>query len=360
MRVPGSHFNIEVLPCEIRMQLIRQAGEQETSFPSGAGRSVGTFMLSLDCEGKWGLVDCLSRRHQQLFTTGHLEASYRKVASLLRRYGIDATFAFTSAFALTPAEFKRLRPALEDFRRMGAEPWIGRALAAIEQDRGQGWFAPACFDAVCEPGCHEIGSHGFSHIPWRAPYATPAVLDAELALCRSIPAFSVPSVATFVFPRNQVAHSELLAARGFLAYRAEPRSTSRAANLAGEFNLLSRSEEWQPSGSAPLPLPAGFFLNWRHGLRRAVPAALTVSRWKHMLRHAGAHGGIVHAWTHPENFIDGDAMFPMFEEILRFVADEREAGRLQVLTSREFTALNPSDARLSSPRDLRRSELRTG
>jgi peptidoglycan/xylan/chitin deacetylase (PgdA/CDA1 family) len=328
------------LLCEICMQSIRQAGEDETSSRSGAGGRVGTFMLSLDCEGKWGLVDCLAPRHKQLFTTGHLDASYRKVTSLLRKYSIEATFAFTSAFTLTPAEFDRLRPALEDFRRIGADPWIGRALAEIEQDQGQGWFAPACFDAVCEPGGHEIGSHGFSHIPWREPYATPAVIDAELALCRSIPAFSGPSVATFVFPRNQVAHLELLAAHGFLGYRSASPPASRAAKLASEFNLLSRSEKWQPSGRTPLPLPAGFFLNWRHGLRRSVPAALTVSRWKHMLRHAGTHGGIVHGWTHPENFIDGDGMFQMFEEILRSVADEREAGRLQVLTNREFMSLN--------------------
>jgi hypothetical protein len=46
----------------------------------------------------------------------------------------------------------------------------------------------------------------------------------------------------------------------------------------------------------------------------------------------------VHAWTHPENFVDGHEMFEMLEEILRFAAEEREAGRLQVLTNTQFVA----------------------
>ncbi|WP_141509870.1 polysaccharide deacetylase family protein [Ramlibacter sp. WS9] len=298
-------------------------------------------MLSFDCEGKWGLTDCLTERHQQLYTTSNLEAIYWRLTSLLRKYGIDATFAFTAAFSLTAERFDRLRPEMEELRTR-AQPWIGRALAAIEKDKGQGWFGPYCFDMVREPGCHEIASHGFSHLPWRASYATRAALDAELAMCRRVPAFSDGSVSTFVFPRNQVAHQDLLAEHGFTAYREKRTFSSRAANLASEFNLLSPSEDfnWNENWNdkIPIALPAGRFLNWRHGLRRSVPAAVTVRRWQNMLRDAASGGGIVHAWTHPENFVDGHDMFQMLEEILRFVADEREAGRLHVLTNTQFVA----------------------
>ncbi|MES2999252.1 MAG: glycosyltransferase [Pseudomonadota bacterium] len=337
------------------MERAAQAVVENVPSPAGAFGPAGVFMLSFDCEGKWGLVDCLTPRHAQLFTTQNLEDAYRRITSLLHEYGIEATFAFTAAFTLTKDRFDRLRPALRHPDRR-ATPWIERAVAAIDEDDGRGWFAPACFDMVREPGVHEIASHGFSHLPWRAPYATRADLDTELAMCRGVPAFSDPSVRTFVFPRNQVAHQELLPARGFLAYREAPPARSRAANFAGEFNLLSASERFNVRGGANVTaLPAGHFLNWRHGLRRCVPVPVTVHRWKNMLRDAAAGGGLVHAWTHPENFVDGHDMFRMLEEILRFVADEREAGRLRILTNTQFVArteerspLAPPSARASS------------
>lgn len=292
-------------------------------------------MLSFDCEGKWGMADSLSPRHRQLYTTANLEATYRTLTALLRKYEIESTFAFTSAFCLTPDRFDRLRPDIEPLRA-DAGAWFGPALEAIESECGEGWFAPACFDAVAGQGGHEIGSHGFSHLPWHAPYATRAVLDAELELCRSIPAFSADAVRTFVFPRNQVAHLDLLLAHGFRAYRTARPSSGRLANFANEFNLHSRSEGAASRGGALMVIPAGYFLNWRYGLRRGVPAALTVRRWKNIISDAARSGGIVHAWTHPENFLDGHDMFPMLEEIVRFAAEEREAGRLEVLTNSQY------------------------
>jgi len=326
--------NLRVAPSGTQ---VPTATAGSTAGREGLRTMSGTFMLSFDCEGKWGIVDCLSRRHYELYTSANLEATYQRLTRLLQAYGIQATFAFTTAFSLTAERFNRLMPGPED---LGAawQAWTGRALAAQEEDGGEGWFAPACFDAVREQDCHEIASHGFSHIPWQATYATRAVLDAELALCRQVPAFSADAVKTFVFPRNQVAHTDLLAARGFTGYRDARACASRVGNFASEFNLLSRSERFESDLRNPTPVPAGYFLNWRHGLRRCVPAALTVRRWKHLLRHAADTGGVVHAWTHPENFVDGHAMFPMLEKILRFVADERESGRLQVVTSTQFIA----------------------
>jgi peptidoglycan/xylan/chitin deacetylase (PgdA/CDA1 family) len=294
--------------------------------------SPATFLLSFDCEGKWGLVDCLSARHHELFTSERLHATYSQLAELLREHRIDATFAFTSAFCMTPEAFSTLRP---DVERLGAPQWSGRALQAIDRDAGDGWFAPACLDEVREGGAHEIASHGFSHLPWQSSFADRDILAAELALCRSVPDFARDKVRTFVFPRNQVAHPDLLLAHGFHAYR-KARASSRLVNLASEFDWRTRSEEIEGRPGPLAEVPAGHFLNWRHGLRRGVPLALTVRRWQNMIRHATASGGLVHAWTHPENFLDGHEMFRMLGDILRFVAAERDAGRLRVLTMSSY------------------------
>jgi peptidoglycan/xylan/chitin deacetylase (PgdA/CDA1 family) len=296
--------------------------------------SQATFLLSFDCEGKWGLVDCLSPRHRELFTSARLLATYVRLAALLREYRIDATFAFTAAFCMAPQAFARLRPEVE---RTGARQWTGRALEAIDRDGHEGWLAPECFEAVRRDEGHEIASHGFSHLPWHSDFATREILDAELGLCRSVPAFTADKVGTFVFPRNQVAHPELLLAHGFRAYR-KARVSSRLLNLASEFNLRARCEAIGVDRGPLVKVPAGYFLNWRHGLRRGVPAAVTVRRWKNIIRDAANTGGVVHAWTHPENFLDGDDMFAMLEGILRFVAAQRDAGRLGVLTMNGYAA----------------------
>jgi peptidoglycan/xylan/chitin deacetylase (PgdA/CDA1 family) len=306
-----------------------------TRFSGGAPARPGTLMLSFDSEGKWGLADCLTDRHDRLYTTQNLETAYGRLTGLLEKYRIEATFAFTAAFTLTADEFEALTPDLAELIAEAA-PWITSALAGIRKPGSEGWFGSECFDKVRHAGCHEIASHGFSHLPWKAPYASRAALDAELTMCRKVAAFSRDAVTTFVFPRNQIAHLDLLTAHGFLAYRESRSSHSRAANLASEFNMLSRSEAYDASDEVPVPVPAGRFLNWRHGLRRCVPAAVTVRRWQNMLRESARSGGIVHAWTHPENFMDGKGMFPMLEEILRFAADERDAGRLQIMTIADF------------------------
>jgi peptidoglycan/xylan/chitin deacetylase (PgdA/CDA1 family) len=298
----------------------------------------GTLLLTFDCEGKWGVVDRLAPHHRECYTSRALEAAYRGVLSLLERYEIDATFAFTAAFTMNPARFRQLGPELE---RSGAAAtsWMAHAMVEIERENGDGWFAPACFSAVQQAGDHEIASHGFSHIPWRASYVSREVAAAELGLTRMVTGFDSPGIETFVYPRNQLAHQDLLPAYGFRIFRAARPSLGRPANLMRELNVFSPSETLGRLDVWPVEVPAGYYLNWRRGLRRCIPLAVTVRRWKHLLRHAARTGGIVHAWTHPEDFVDGHAMFTLLETILRFTADEREAGRLRVMTCRELVRL---------------------
>lgn len=294
----------------------------------------GTVLLTFDCEGKWGVADKLDPHYRHCLTSRALDATYRDVLGLLRKYRMRATFAFSAAFAVSRSDFAQLLPAIE---RHGAAdgPWMRNALAQIRNDDGDGWFGPDCFQAVRQDDVHEIASHGFSHLPWGASYATRDVVDAELALVRTVPGFSSRCVETFVYPRNQVAHTDILPSHGFRSFRDGRHSFGRAANLLRELNLVAPSEK--PRRVAPdlAALPAGHFLNWRYGARRAIPIAVTVERWKHMLRHASRNHGVVHAWTHPENFVDGESMFPLLERILRVIAEEREAGRLLVVTCRE-------------------------
>lgn len=307
----------------------------------------GTLLLTFDCEGKWGVVDRLGPRYD-CYTTPNLEAAYMRVLALLRKYRMGATFAFTAAFSMGGPEFARLRPQLDGWA-VGSSPWMRGALAGIDRDGGNGWFAPACLQAVSDAGMHEIASHGFSHLPWGEPWATREVVDSELALVRQVPGFGAGGVETFIYPRNQVAHTDLLPLHGFNIYRAGRRSYGRPANLMRELNLFTASDRFEPGDGLPITVPAGYFLNWRLGLRRCIPVAWTARRWEHMLRHAALTGGVVHAWTHPENFVDGHSMYRLLEKILRFAARERDAGRLRIETCGELVRRLPPAQRLPTP-----------
>ena len=58
-----------------------------------------TFILSLDCEGKWGVADHLDAQTHRSLADARLRAAYRDILAALDRYDIAATFAFVGLFA---------------------------------------------------------------------------------------------------------------------------------------------------------------------------------------------------------------------------------------------------------------------
>ena len=62
-------------------------------------------------------------------------------------------------------------------------------------------------------------------------------------------------------------------------------------------------------------IPAGFFFNWRFGLRRIVPPAVTELRWRNLLNRCAREGGVVHLWLHPHNLITGPGTAPVLSSV---------------------------------------------
>jgi hypothetical protein len=136
---------------------------------------------------------------------------------------------------------------------------------------------------------------------------------------------------TFVYPRNLIAHPELLARHGFLGFRTARPARSRSASLLSEFNLFETAQ--QPESCREIVhIPSGFFLNWRSGLRRLVPAEVTRLRAKRLLAAAASDGGIVHYWLHPENIASAPATLEPFRALASEVARSRDAGDCDVMT----------------------------
>lgn len=286
------------------------------------------FILSFDCEGKWGVADHLTSRHRRDLTDERLRHAYRSIIDLLDEYDVAATFAFVGAFAQSAADFARLRPALEQFRAT-APDYIGPALRDVDEYGGAGWHGDQLVDLVTSARAkHEVALHGVTHIPWtsmdtRAVAAEMAMFDTLIGPVRAS--------RTFVFPRNLVRHTEQLANHDFVGFRAARPKRSRARSLLAEFNIFQAAEP--PLQSADIvAIPAGFFLNWRSGARALVPPAVTRIRARRLLRAASANGRVVHYWLHPENIASAPSTLPLLRMLVREIAEAREAGHCQVMT----------------------------
>jgi peptidoglycan/xylan/chitin deacetylase (PgdA/CDA1 family) len=291
-----------------------------------------TFMLTFDCEGRWGVADHLTERDRASLTDKGLREAYASILALLDECGIAATFAFVGAFSQSPAEFGRLRPILEDFRGF-APDYVGVALRDLDAGGGAGWHGDELVHLVGSARAgHEVALHGVTHVPWTQ--LDDRGVDAEMVLFRSL-AGPVRASRTFVYPRNLVAHADRLAEHGFEGYRLAPPPRSRARSLLAEFNMFEAPE--QPTNADGLrPIPAGFFLNWRSGPRRLVPPSLTRLRARRLLDAATEANGIVHYWLHPENIATAPSTLDLLRMLVRDVAEAREAGHCEVLTQLDY------------------------
>lgn len=304
------------------------------------------FILSLDCEGKWGVADLLNADLHRTLSDERLRSAYAALVELLDEFEIPATFAFVGAFAESPAALERLEPDLAAMAKR-VPAYVGAAMTDMRDGSRQGWHGDWAVDLVGGAGTrHEIALHGVTHLPWT--WMDEALLELELGLFRQLES-PVRAARTFIYPRNEIAHVDALNSIGMEGYRLAPPARSRAASLLAEFNILAAADRDRPGDAAPREIPAGHFINWHSGPRRLVPTGVSSLRAARMLADAEQRGGIVHYWAHPENFASAPSTLRLLRDILKQVAGLREAGRCAVLTQIDYCRSPPIGARPAQP-----------
>lgn len=272
--------------------------------------------------------------------TADLEEAYERLLALLDRRRVKATFAFVGAFAMSEEE-ARAKSSL--FTEAGplARRWLEPFTADLQARRVDGWFAPGAVAAVKRAGPHELGSHGFSHLPLVEGEIDAADLARELASVRETAAFEGEKDLTLVFPRNRIGFVRELGRHGFVGYRdtlAVRRSerSPRWRHLIDEVNPFPSAQPGTAAEDGVARIPAGRMLNWRSGTRGAIPIAWTASLWRRTIDDALRTGGVAHLWSHPHNFITGRDMYDLLDEVLKDAAPRIRAGELWNPTMREY------------------------
>jgi peptidoglycan/xylan/chitin deacetylase (PgdA/CDA1 family) len=300
--------------------------------------SRAVFTLSLDCEGLWGVADNRAIIRDGVINDATLSDAYEAILAVLDENQLTATAAFVSCFASHSEVLSENFKLLERLAALNPT-WFEAVLPAVRSGAMDGWRGAKFYRAMESAGM-EMAWHGATHLPlWDATGPESMAIELELAECLFEALGSRPS--TIVFPRNLVGNLDSLRSAGFDTYRAAPRrdAIGRLLKLAQEVNVRSSCDKeparleagWRVSSS-------GSFLNWPSGVRSLIPISVTIARWKAMLRDAAEHGGSVHMWFHPHNFITAPKMKVAFTEIMRYAGQLVRRGDVANLTMRQSVA----------------------
>ncbi len=295
--------------------------------------SLGKLCISIDLELAWGIWDkprASYFRQCELSEDGITAALLR----MFERHEVPVTWAFVG------------RLLDRDATRAATTPHGDRI-----------WYAPHLLDAIARarPN-HDLGSHGYGHIYFDQLSAEQA--RAELAAARAIHHKHGFAFESFVFPRNQVGHLDLLAEAGLRIYRSPDETwhnvaRQRLGRVPGRLaNLVDKALPITPTTVVPtrlanglIALPGSMLLLGRAGIRRGVPPAMLVLKARRGLDAAAHNGRTFHLWFHPSNFYDDtDTQLRVLDEILIHASKLRDVGRLAVQTMRDHAAATLREA----------------
>lgn len=295
------------------------------------------FILSFDCEGKWGMADDAAMASNNPINGDSLTKAYTQIFEILERHKIAATFALVGLFAGGYEQYVDSRGELLDSKPH--RDWLKvpeRSFAAGFQD---GWFYPELVNQIKARGNHEIASHSFTHLPLHNGGVAKESFLTELKFVNQWKAQNSVELSTFIYPRNQIKFEEQLSNFDFLGYRQCDIQNSAYANrfqiLQDECNIGRKSDKHSVS-TRPIAIPPGTFLNWRHGPRRIIPKWVTLKRWSNVLDHAVFSGGVAHLWLHPHNLITARGQVELFEDAISRVAKAQNSGLINSVTQAEY------------------------
>ena len=304
------------------------------------------FILSFDCEGRWGLepfgIGC------DHITRARLPDVYARLLEILDRHRVPGTFAFVAAFTLSRDQAEEHRELFEGLTWDGRD-WFAPFREALRRNGGDGWLCPEALAMVAAAPAHEIASHSFCHLPLSESQVDRQTFDREMEKVRWTEALHGVASQTFVYPQNIIGHADRLSHWGFVAYRPPRPAEERSGTLARLGRYLDEINLWEPSqssGKAGMPacLPEGRFINYRYGLRRKIPFGVTASKLRHMLDHAIRRGGVLHLYCHPHEFIRGDRQFELLDHLLGLVSERARNGEVRPCTQRQYYEQRLRDA----------------
>jgi len=317
----------------------------------------GTMVVSLDFELSWGRfinhpVTVLDA--ESFGTRKHI----KRLLALLDQYEIPITWATVGHLMLDGCTRDCNGQAHSDVSPHACYSGFSRDWYYFDPcttaSSAPGWYAPDVLEWIQSARVrHEIGCHSFAHIVYGDQECTPAAARADLKAAIETAAQKGITLKSFVFPKNQVGHLEILKASGITAFRGRgSRKNLKKLGIVSQlrrlalkpYNLMHtflglplrvlRPEEVLPG---LWDIPSNHFFQPRRGIRKVMPKGSQGRIANRTIDRAVKTGGLYHMWFHPFNLnTDTAAMFYGLEQVFAHAHRLREAGLLDIFTMGEY------------------------
>ena len=295
------------------------------------------LIISLDCEGKWGLSN--NPKLNKHFNNRDLIKVYEKLNDLFLKLNIPITYAFVGSFILNESE-KGNFECFENINKCYSPPLINY-MNSNEIDRKDGWFLPEVYDLV-NNGINEISCHSFRHLSF-SKCKNEQIINEELKNCKLVEKLKKINFKTFVFPYNDIAYLEKIKEYGFDGFRdhkvLKKNIKTKAQNLLNEWNIWKKiyyQNEYNEEIKL-VQIPGGFFFNWRFKWRRyLIPEIITYLKWKNLIKYAINHNKTLNLWFHPHNIISAPSTFNVLKKVIIHANKMRDKGKLNIITQASY------------------------
>ena len=309
----------------------------------------GTFMVSLDYELFWGMLDVCPLEAYQDNVLGGKKAIPR-LLQLFEQYGIHATWAavgflFADDYEELTNFFPKLRPGYAN-RSLDGYAWFDKI--GKNEQTAPCFYAPGLLEQIAATPGQEIGSHSFCHYYCREEGQTVEEFEADMLAARAIARSKGYDVKSVILPRNQCEpeYTQVLRKVGFTAYRDEENDwIHEKIKFRPLLRLLRLLDVYFPLTGQGGYLPTCEDGIWNLvGSRMYKPIfkplecleGLKMRRIKKQMLHAAKNHLTFHLWWHPHNIgVRTEEHLAQLEEIFRYYTELKEKYGMQCMNMGE-------------------------
>lgn len=300
----------------------------------------GVFTVSLDTELAWGSFDKGGvDRYREAYR--ETPAIIERLCELFDEYGVSATWAVVAhLFADCDGHDADGQSGNPDLTDTGRAEWLANAPCSTGVDRSL-WYAPELLTRIGDCATpQDVGLHGYSHLVFddHSRAAAEAEFTDALAAARDVGL----DPSSFVFPRNEIAHVDVLAEHGLDVYRGVDARWYEQTPLGPgrkPLRFLDEAIARTPPVVRPTEsdgvvcLPGSQIFRPAQGAWALTPAGTQFARACKGLDRAIATGNVYHLWFHPFN-LAGDAYqhYDILENILSYVDTLRANDELEIMS----------------------------